>query len=483
MLINSTSPTSFCVGVSLCYIFSKCPFLFSLQLFVLSSFGLCDLYILTSTQSGSQLSVNEDSVEFSTLPVDQTSTIPLIKPNIASENTPIPSSCTTPSCTPLPLELHIDEDGCSTVTSSSSALVVTSSSTFQHSQLHMVDDGGSVVSEVSHVKSFSVSNTIKPPSQSMSIQGSSSSVPKSFSPVLTSKSPSPVTERVIHDPVCRAKTASQSDFKCSSPSPVSKIDSPVAISPSPELKNTSPITASRLSSPIPKSVSSVTIPNNASPETVPKRASPVPMPRLSSPVSKISSPVSIPNVSNSAFEPNYSRVETPSKNTGPVLHPSRSSPVTPVVKSPALVTRKTYTFTGINSPTGSPVQPAVAQSNSPTSSPSYKWGRKITDLTRPCQDPLLDHALDKFLSPDSTHQPPVSVTPGDEDRAWEEEDGFYPDFSREGTLTPMTESSWMDECFTPSTCPGTPDTPLDLPTQQPSAVERLSASGQVGQSL
>lgn len=80
----------------------------------------------------------------------------------------------------------------------------------------------------------------------------------------------------------------------------------------------------------------------------------------------------------------------------------------------------------------------------------------------------------------SANQPPASFMPGDEYRSWEEEDGIDPDHSREGTLTPMTESSWIDECFTPSSCPGTPDATLELPTQQPSAVERLSTSGQVG---
>ncbi|KAJ4926826.1 hypothetical protein JOQ06_014571 [Pogonophryne albipinna] len=77
------------------------------------------------------------------------------------------------------------------------------------------------------------------------------------------------------------------------------------------------------------------------------------------------------------------------------------------------------------------------------------------------------------------NQPPASSMSGDDDRSWEEEEGSYTDYSREGTLTPMTESSWMDECPTPSTCPGTPDATLELPTQQPSAVERLSASGQL----
>eukprot|EP00064_Thunnus_orientalis_P007181 superscaffoldBa00000782_g7200 len=112
-----------------------------------------------------------------------------------------------------------------------------------------------------------------------------------------------------------------------------------------------------------------------------------------------------------------------------------------------------------------------------------KQGDEALDLSWPCREPLLDDTLDKLLAPDSTqpdeNQPPASFMSGDEDRPWEEEDGIYPDLSREGTLTPMTESSWIDECFTPSTCPGTPDAMLELPTQQPSAVERLSASGQL----
>ncbi|XP_029682239.1 mucin-5AC-like isoform X1 [Takifugu rubripes] len=383
------------------------------------------------SNSGSQLSVNQDSVEFSSLPVDQAPTIPSTEPNKALENTPISTS--------LPLELHIDEDGCSALKSSSSSVEVTSSRSFQHSELHKVDDGRSVVSEVFHVESFSVSHTIKPPCHSISTEEGSTTVPKPSSPLLTPNSPSPIP------------------------------------------KGISPVPASDVRS-------SVTIPNNAGPDTVPKSASPVPLPRLSSPVPKISDPVSIPNVSNSAFDPNDPSPETLTKNTGPVLQPRPPSPVAdpnsePVVRSPAMVTRKTYTFTGINSPTASPVQPVVVRSKSPTSPPSYKQGSEVLDLTWPRRDPLLDQALGKLLSADSTslseNQPPVSVISGDEDRAWDEEDGFYPDFSREGTLTPMTESSWMDECFTPSTCPGTPDATLDLPMQQPSAVERLSASGQL----
>ncbi|XP_070707581.1 uncharacterized protein [Pempheris klunzingeri] len=162
--------------------------------------------------------------------------------------------------------------------------------------------------------------------------------------------------------------------------------------------------------------------------------------------------------------------------------PRISSPVT-VPKSPAVVTRKTYTVAGTSSPRASPVPLAAVPSNSPPSPPTDKQGEETLDLTWPCREPLLEDTLNKLLAPDSIlahqNQPPAYIMPGDEDRSWEEEDGIYPDLSREGTLTPMTESSWMDECFTPSTCPGTPDATMELPTQQPSAVERLSASGQL----
>lgn len=50
----------------------------------------------------------------------------------------------------------------------------------------------------------------------------------------------------------------------------------------------------------------------------------------------------------------------------------------------------------------------------------------------------------------------------------------------DGSMTPMTEASWMDESLTPSSCPGTPDTQMDLPMLHPvGAMDRISASGHV----
>ncbi|XP_026766544.1 mucin-17 isoform X4 [Pangasianodon hypophthalmus] len=48
----------------------------------------------------------------------------------------------------------------------------------------------------------------------------------------------------------------------------------------------------------------------------------------------------------------------------------------------------------------------------------------------------------------------------------------------DGSMTPMTEASWMDDSLTPSSCPGTPEAQMDLPTLHPvSTMDRISASG------
>ncbi|XP_008292994.1 nascent polypeptide-associated complex subunit alpha, muscle-specific form-like isoform X1 [Stegastes partitus] len=496
------------------------------------------------SNSGSQLSVNQDAVDpllVAGSPVVQVVADPSVTPHIGSVDTLLPSSFTTPSCTPLPLELHIDEDGCSAPNSTrSSTVVVTSSKSLQYSQVQQKDDGSTVTSENSHVKSVSVSSAVKPPSQTeanstihmlankVSTSEVSSPLRKSFSPVTVGRtsSPDPAARSsspaliskspltVSKNPSPILKTPGSPDIKPKSlvakslsPAPLSqspqgatKSDSPVIVPTTMEAvpKTASPLTVPRLSSPIPKSASPVTVPiipspvtvpKSPSPERVPKCASPVTIPVLSSPPSKIASPITVPSISSSPTVPKSSSPEAVSKNMTPVMLSRLSSPVTvpksetAVPKSPASVIRKAYTVPGASSPRASPVSLNAVPSNSPYGVPPESQGGEVLDLTWPCREPLLDDALDKLLAPDSTrtgeNQPPVSFMPGDEDRSWEEEDGIYPDLSREGTLTPMTESSWIDECYTPSTCPGTPDATLDLPLQQPSAVERLSASGQL----
>lgn len=497
-----------------------CPFpsflVHSVLLVLFSSLSLCMscllifIALITTlhlTQSSSQLSVNQDSGEPPLAAVAQA-----VTPHIGSEDTPL--SYTSLSCEPLMLELHIDEDGCSVPASSScSAETTPSSRSFQYSHVPQKNDGSSVTSEVSHLES--VSSTSKPLIQTevsspthmlvTKVSASTGVSVKSSSPVVAkslltlSKTSSPILNSKNH-PDIKSKSP---DPKIFSPvsidhGPLAATKSPVTISTASEAvpKTASPVTVPRISSPVPKSASLVPFPDISSPLNVPKSvspdlvcksASPLTIPRLSSPVPRTASPLALPNISSPLAFPKSSGFEIIPRNSSPVTLPMLSSPVT-VSKSEALVpksfpqVKKSFAAPGTSSPRASPVLSATVPSNNLNTS-EIKGGN-ILDLSWPCREPLLDDALDKILSPDSSrsteNQPPASALPMDEDRSWEEEDVIYPDLSREGTLTPMTESSWLDECFTPSSCPGTPDAALDLPLQQPSAVERLSASGQVG---
>lgn len=348
--------TTFILYCSFSFCFFTGLFLFSLPLFVLSSFGYCDLYVI---QSDSQLSVNQETVDLSLvagLPVFQAMTVPSVNPNLGSVNTLIPSSYTSPSCSCVSLELHIDEEGCSVPTSSAASMVaVTSSKSFQYSQ---INDGDTVSSEISHVDSLSLSSAIKPPSQTEvnspsnvsaikvsaskashpldkssspnSVGRSSSPVPtaKSCSPVVISKSPSPVTAPVNSSPILRARSPSPPDFKISnllqSPSPVPNNDSPVLLNQSPELKTANPVTVPRHSSPVSKSVSPKLVHIISSMVTVPKTASPVRVPRLSSPIPKSVSPVL--KISSTVTVQKSATPETVPKMVTPVSNPRLSSP-------------------------------------------------------------------------------------------------------------------------------------------------------------
>ncbi len=54
----------------------------------------------------------------------------------------------------------------------------------------------------------------------------------------------------------------------------------------------------------------------------------------------------------------------------------------------------------------------------------------------------------------------------------------------DGSMTPMTEASWMDDSLTPSSCPGTPDAQMDLPMlHMVGTMDRISASGHVRMGL
>uniref|UniRef100_A0A8C8DKQ8 Paxillin a n=1 Tax=Oryzias sinensis TaxID=183150 RepID=A0A8C8DKQ8_9TELE len=418
------------------------------------------------SNSGSQLSVNLDSgdpLSAAASTIAQGETDPSQTPHNDSKNTLLPSDYTSLSTTPVPLELHIDEDGCSPRTSLSGSTVIIASSKSQQR-----DVGGKVTSEFSHVENSGVSSSLNP------------------------QTPSDIASSHL---ITKVSTNAQSSSPIVSNSPItdSKISSPVLIAKScnPEVKSKSPVPKG-LSSPHTVTVSDRQVMAPTAVETRPKAASPVTVPRLSSPVLRSASPLTLPSVTSKIASPDTTRKsasplmiskspvterktsapETVPRTSSPLALPRLSSPGTfpkseaVVPKTPALVVRKTFTDPGTSSPRASPVSSTAAPSNK-LYAPENQGG-DVLDLTWPCREPLLDDALEKVLAPESARLTEYQQS------AWEEDD-----FGREETLTPMTESSWMDECFTPSSCPGTPDATLDLPLQQPSAVERLSASGQL----
>uniref|UniRef100_A0A146W925 Paxillin a n=1 Tax=Fundulus heteroclitus TaxID=8078 RepID=A0A146W925_FUNHE len=460
------------------------------------------------SNSGSQLSVNQESGD-PFLGAGSPVPLAVADPSVTPQDTPLTLGSASPSSTPVSLELHIDEDGYSVSTSScGSTVIMKSSKSLQYSQIQQKDHGGTVTSEVSHLESFSVSGALKPSAQTEVSSPAHTLITKdsacndngtrSSSPAVVPKSP--ITESKIPS-LSKAKSPSPVDVKSKSwvskslsPQVVAKSESPVIVPTPLEAvpRTSSPTPVPRLSSPVPKSASPLTVPalssplslpRSASPDTAGRSSSPVTIPFLSSPVPKTASPLTLPHNSTTLVLSKSSGSETIPRTSSPVTLPRLSGPVTVpksetwAPRSSPQVFRKTLTTSGTSSPRASPVSLATIPMNTPYSPENTG---EVLDLAWPCREPLLDDTLDKILAPDSSrlteNQPPVC---GDEDKSWEEEDGIYPEFSREGTLTPMTESSWMDECFTPSSCPGTPDATLDLPMQQPSAVDRLSASGQL----
>ncbi|XP_045078971.1 paxillin-like isoform X1 [Coregonus clupeaformis] len=356
-----------------------------------------------------------------------------------------PPSDTSPSCTPVPLELHIDEDACACPPSSTplsaasaSTVVLASSQSLQYTQIH-TQLGGETDPSVrttltSHMESLTVvSNT------------TSHTLPKTPDPPVAPvvKYPSPAVD---------TKTT-----KTPSPVTVDKTPSlvPVAntLSPVTVVKTPSPITVAK--TPIP-----VMVATSLSPVPIPKSLSPLPVAKSPSQVLVAKSPIPV----SVAKSPTHKTITLPL--SAPI---DQSSP--PKEKQP-------------DKTAAQPAEP-------PSACPDLR-------ITWPCREPLLEDTLGRLLSFDftlpegevkhakMTYQDKVELCAmaGDKERTWEDEERTYPRHStpldgREGTMTPLTKASWMDDCLTPSACPGTPETTLDLPLNQPSAVERLSTSGQI----
>lgn len=497
----------------------------------------CQLCLL---QSGSQWSVNLEPLSPPTFdpPADPPAPDTTLESGLTLP--PQPFLEPPPSSTPVNLELHIDEE---TLSGSSAQIPKAFSHSVQLAQSNTLvtaleeesDSGSLSVFSSTHTESLVVvsSTTGSPPDlpktdsliplaptdtkipnlpDSITTKTPSPVViPKTFSPVVVSKASSPVTVPRIGSPLTIPKTSSPLTVpRTSSPLAFPKTSSPVTIP-----KTASPLTIPKTSSPVtvPKVASPLTIPNTSSPFTVPKTASPLAVPKTSSPVvvPKASSPVLYPKApspvssakSSSPVTVLVAKSPTPpslSKSPTPQSAANSSSPVT-IPKSPSPIHVAKSPSSPVNTlKCSSPG--TVKKSLSPPPKETLHVGGTSEELgiTLPCPEPLLEEALDKLLATSLAHPGATwpmrhvtrepkegSISPRygddlasgiDEDyRRWFDDGQSTPG---EGSLTPGTEGSWIDECMTPRSGTGTPDVSMDLPVSQPSAVERLSASGQVG---
>ncbi|KAJ8414757.1 hypothetical protein AAFF_G00022800 [Aldrovandia affinis] len=406
------------------------------------------------------------------------------KPATPAGLLPAQSTCDSP----LSLELHIVEAGdtggasqSSVPTASSPGPLVSTSHSTQNSITllstvedpdpdSVIDVSPSMLS--SRVESLVVlSHTTAP----------APSPPKAVSPTVDPPAPSspnlsPITE-APYSPFAVAKTPSPPPVSRHTPStpPITKK------SPSP-----SPVSAAKSSTPSPVSVKSLTPPCTKSPTPPPISAAKSSTP---SPVS-FTKPTTPPISSKSPTPPRaFAKFDDPvpvssSKAPSPPA-PAVSKPTSPPVKEersePCLERR----------PEPLPVQelpgmePSLDEALDKLLAMSF-GEPEMTEGEEPMEDELLQEAHEEaVLATDRSHVLP-DVHEGDQAKRdlldWIDLELKMSEEGQDGTITPLTEASWMDESLTPTSCPGTPDTQLDLPLMQPSAVERISASGHVGTS-
>ncbi|KAL0194150.1 hypothetical protein M9458_012446, partial [Cirrhinus mrigala] len=240
----------------------------------------------------------------------------------------------------------------------------------------------------------------------------------------------------------------------------------------------------------PKMSNSVLVSKNT-PPVVAKASSPVTIPRISSPVVKSLSPPQDIKSSNRVDYVKSASPVTVGKTSSPVVVRKSPSPALEATKSPVpgVYAKSPNPEPGITS--RSPVPTTITLPAPPVSTltltpkpskekpESFEPG--ILGISLPCPKPLLDEALDKLLTSLSQPEPrkviegaPVSSEVNDDVLA------LLHQSTPQGGFKDVT---WMDDSLNPTSIPGMSEVSLDLPLLQPSAVERLSASGQVRAAL
>lgn len=344
---------------------------------------------------------------------------------------PPEASCEPPpTCSSLLLELHIVEETTNSGPVSSRTVLNTSCKTSQSSTLKTDLEKKLVDSSTK----TTTSEPLKMPCflQEPSVQNLPvSSLNKTSSPVSVLKNNSTVVA------------------KESTPVKVPRISSPVLVakSPSPPEVTTSLNRITDVKSP-------ETIVETFSPVVVRKSASPITDPKSSSYITASKSPITEDAAKSPIPDPGITM-----KNPVPTFTTLPAPPVSTLTLTPKPSRKKLD-----NSESG------------------------ILGIGPNCPKPLLDGDLDEplvssFSQQESVKQTPLTVleeTPALSDserqRLIVEDLGELTlEDEHEGTVYPTTESSWLNDRLLVEAS----DVSLDLPLLQPSAVERLSASGQV----
>lgn len=210
-----------------------------------------------------------------------------------------------------------------------------------------------------------------------------------------------------------------------------------------------------------------------------------------SPEPKAASPVPIPVSAVTTTSPQYF---TPPKSVSPFSVPKTSSPKPPSEQSEVTsVTPRPTPPTGFGTPPrdsslDDALDNLLAMSFTKPGNEVPRVVPKLIQATRPevFEEPITP-ADRRMMHPDTHTESEV----GDgllEDQSdcrsdlldWADMELKLSYDGADGSMTPMTEASWMDESLTPSSCPGTPDAQMDLPMLQPAnPMDRISASGHV----
>lgn len=237
----------------------------------------------------------------------------------------------------------------------------------------------------------------------------------------------------------------------------------------------------------PSPSNTVTTPSLTSVDTVLDHKSPSPSVERVSPSHAVPKPSSPPESANTVST-RHLDLETPSPlpvSASPPPSSSSSVPLLPAFNSP----RRPMADSG---PSPLPMmEPSLDEALDKLLAMSFAQNHASSpqqqQVEAPCEEEEVQEELilpvdrssvrpDTFASTTITDE---SVDGnGDLDWADEELSLSFQD-GMDGSMTPLTEASWMDESITPSSCPGTPEAALDLPLLQTPTMDRVSASGHV----